>query len=169
MPGDDVFSPFVDGPGDGSDDRLVTSWPGVDKPVVPPADRVAAVGRGFRGDPGKPGHVGEPQLVALGQRMAGRQDEHAWLLRDGLKADPGCADRGPDESDVGGVVEQARRRLGEIEGPQADLDLRVRLLERRQESGRCLTGRGDVQADVQLAANHVSGVAGRGDAAIEGG
>src|SRR6266851_6126070 len=82
VPGDDVFSPFVDGPGDGSDDRLVTSWPGVDKPVVPPADRVAAVGRGFRGDPGKPGHVGEPELVALGQRMACWQDEHAWLLRD---------------------------------------------------------------------------------------
>src|SRR5216683_6424315 len=39
-PGDDVLPPFVDGPGDGSDDRPVTSWPGVDKPVVPPADRV---------------------------------------------------------------------------------------------------------------------------------
>src|ERR1700680_3457012 len=88
-PGDDVFPPFVDGPGDRSDDPPVTACPWVDQPVVPPACRVTAVGRGLRCDPGKPGHVGEPELVALGQGMAGRQDEHPWLLRDRFKADPG--------------------------------------------------------------------------------
>ncbi len=67
------------------------------------------------------------------------------------------------------MIEQSGGRLAQLKGPQPGLDLRAGARERREQAGGQLAAGGHVKPDRQHAARHLSGVAGRGGGAIEGG
>ncbi len=89
-PSDHVLPPFVDRTGDGTDDGLVSAWPGIDEPVIAPAGGIAAVGGSRCCDPGQPRGIPEPELIPGGQRMAGGRTKTRGSSAIGRSSRPGA-------------------------------------------------------------------------------
>ena len=167
MTGHHVLAPLVDGPRLRADDRDVPARTRADQPLVPPAQRRAPVHGRSRRHPRQPGHVGQLEQVPVGQRMTRGQHEHPWLLLDDLQRDPRGVHRRPDQRHVGPVVEQPRRRRGQVIRHEFRLHRRIRGGERGQQPGPHGPGRRHARPDPEPPGNRGRRVQRRGHPALQ--